>query len=38
MGPKANSVMVVLQGRDSAGKDGAIKHVAGYLNPRGVSA
>jgi PPK2 family polyphosphate:nucleotide phosphotransferase len=36
-GSKANSVMVVLQGRDTAGKDGAIKNVAGYLNPRGVS-
>jgi PPK2 family polyphosphate:nucleotide phosphotransferase len=36
-GAKINSVMVVLQGRDSAGKDGAIKHVAGCLNPRGVS-
>lgn len=36
-GAKANSVLVVLQGRDSAGKDGAIKHVAGCLNPRGVS-
>jgi PPK2 family polyphosphate:nucleotide phosphotransferase len=36
-GAKANNVMVVLQGRDSAGKDGAIKHVAGCLNPRGVS-
>lgn len=36
-GAKVNSVMVVLQGRDSAGKDGAIKHVAGCLNPRGVS-
>src|SRR5512138_1569448 len=36
-GAKVNSVTVVLQGRDSAGKDGAIKHVAGYLNPRGVS-
>ena len=35
-GAKVNSVMVVLQGRDTAGKDGAIKHVAGYLNPRGV--
>jgi len=35
-GAKVNSVMVVLQGRDSAGKDGAIKHVAGCLNPRGV--
>src|SRR5688572_25385902 len=28
--------MVVLQGRDTAGKDGTIKHVAGCLNPRGV--
>ena len=36
-GAKVNSVLVVLQGRDSAGKDGAIKHVAGCLNPRGVS-
>jgi PPK2 family polyphosphate:nucleotide phosphotransferase len=36
-GAKVNGVMVVLQGRDSAGKDGAIKHVAGCLNPRGVS-
>jgi PPK2 family polyphosphate:nucleotide phosphotransferase len=35
-GAKVNSVLIVLQGRDSAGKDGAIKHVAGYLNPRGV--
>jgi PPK2 family polyphosphate:nucleotide phosphotransferase len=34
---KVNSVLVVLQGRDSAGKDGTIKHVAGALNPRGVS-
>ena len=36
-GAKLNSVLVVLQGRDSAGKDGAIKHVVGSLNPRGVS-
>jgi len=36
-GAKVHSVLVVLQGRDSAGKDGTIKHVAGYLNPRGVS-
>ena len=36
-GAKVNSVMVVLQGRDSAGKDGAIKHVAGCLNPRGMN-
>lgn len=35
-GAKMNSVLIVLQGRDTAGKDGAIKHVAGYLNPRGV--
>ena len=35
-GSRVNSVMVVLQGRDSAGKDGAIKHVVGCLNPRGV--
>ena len=34
---KQNSVLVVLQGRDTAGKDGSIKHVAGCLNPRGVS-
>ena len=36
-GAKVNGVMVVLQGRDGAGKDGAIKHVVGHLNPRGVS-
>jgi PPK2 family polyphosphate:nucleotide phosphotransferase len=35
-GAKGNGVLVVLQGRDCAGKDGAIKHVAGFLNPRGV--
>jgi len=35
-GAKLNGVVVVLQGRDTAGKDGTIKHVAGYLNPRGV--
>ncbi len=35
-GAKVNSVLVVLQGRDSAGKDGSIKHVVGCLNPRGV--
>jgi PPK2 family polyphosphate:nucleotide phosphotransferase len=34
---KVNGVLVVLQGRDTAGKDGAIKHVAGCLNPRGLS-
>ena len=36
-GARTRSVMVVLQGRDSAGKDGAIKHVVGVLNPRGVN-
>lgn len=36
-GAKVHSVLVVLQGRDSAGKDGTITHVAGCLNPRGVS-
>lgn len=36
-GAKVNSVMVVLQGRDGAGKDGTIKNVVGCLNPRGVS-
>src|SRR3954468_11877889 len=35
-GSKLDGVLVVLQGRDGAGKDGAIKNVAGYLNPRGV--
>jgi PPK2 family polyphosphate:nucleotide phosphotransferase len=35
-GAKQNSVLVVLQGRDTAGKDGAIKRVVGALNPRGV--
>ncbi|RYZ40840.1 MAG: polyphosphate kinase 2 family protein [Myxococcaceae bacterium] len=36
-GAKMNSVLIVLQGRDTAGKDGTIKHVVGSLNPRGVS-
>lgn len=36
-GARLHSVLIVLQGRDSAGKDGAIKHVAGCLNPRGVN-
>jgi PPK2 family polyphosphate:nucleotide phosphotransferase len=35
-GARTHSVLVVLQGRDAAGKDGAIKHVVGALNPRGV--
>ena len=36
-GAKTHSVLVILQGRDAAGKDGAVKHVAGALNPRGVA-
>jgi PPK2 family polyphosphate:nucleotide phosphotransferase len=36
-GARMTSVLVVLQGRDGAGKDGTIKHVAGCLNPRGVA-
>ena len=36
-GSRLNAVLIVLQGRDAAGKDGAIKNVAGYLNPRGVA-
>jgi PPK2 family polyphosphate:nucleotide phosphotransferase len=36
-GARTHSVLVVLQGRDAAGKDGAIKHVVGCLNPRGVT-
>jgi PPK2 family polyphosphate:nucleotide phosphotransferase len=35
-GARMNSVLIVLQGRDTAGKDGTIKNVAGYLNQRGV--
>lgn len=36
-GARDNSLLIVLQGRDTAGKDGTIKHVAGAFNPRGVS-
>ena len=36
-GAKRHAVLVVLQGRDGAGKDGTIKHVVGSLNPRGVN-
>src|SRR5262245_38358278 len=36
-GAKQHSVLVVLQGRDTAGKDGTIKKVVGALNPRGVN-
>lgn len=36
-GARTHSLLIVLQGMDTAGKDGAIKHVAGCLNPRGVN-
>lgn len=36
-GARTHSVLIVLQGRDAAGKDGAIKHMSGGLNPRGVA-
>jgi PPK2 family polyphosphate:nucleotide phosphotransferase len=36
-GARTHSVLIVLQGMDTAGKDGVIKHVAGCMNPRGIS-
>jgi PPK2 family polyphosphate:nucleotide phosphotransferase len=36
-GARKHSVLIVLQGRDAAGKDGTIKHVMRGLNPRGVA-
>jgi PPK2 family polyphosphate:nucleotide phosphotransferase len=36
-GARTRSVLIVLQGRDAAGKDGAIKNVAGAFNPRGIN-
>jgi len=36
-GAHTHSVLLVLQGRDAAGKDGAVKHMSGALNPRGVA-
>jgi PPK2 family polyphosphate:nucleotide phosphotransferase len=35
-GARTHSVLLILQGRDAAGKDGAVKHMSGSLNPRGV--
>jgi PPK2 family polyphosphate:nucleotide phosphotransferase len=32
-----NSVLIVIQGMDASGKDGAIRNVFGALNPQGVS-
>jgi PPK2 family polyphosphate:nucleotide phosphotransferase len=36
-GAKTHSMLIVLQGRDAAGNDGAIKNVAGAFNPRGIN-
>lgn len=33
---KKQSLLIVLQGMDAAGKDGTIRHVIGALNPQGV--
>jgi PPK2 family polyphosphate:nucleotide phosphotransferase len=35
-GARQHGALIVLQGRDTAGKDGTIKRVAGALNPRGI--
>src|SRR3954470_1581918 len=35
-GARTHSVLMILQGRDAAGKDGSIKHVVGDLHPRGL--
>jgi PPK2 family polyphosphate:nucleotide phosphotransferase len=35
-GAKTHSLLMVLQGRDAAGKDGTVKHVVGGFNPRGI--
>src|SRR4051794_25584763 len=32
-----NSLLVIIQGMDASGKDGAIKNVFGTLNPQGVA-
>src|SRR5258705_13072378 len=34
-GARTHSVLLILQGRDAAGEDGAVKHMSGALNPRG---
>jgi PPK2 family polyphosphate:nucleotide phosphotransferase len=36
-GARTSSVLMILQGRDAAGKDGTVKHLSGALNPRGVA-
>ncbi len=34
---RTHALLIVLQGRDAAGKDGVVKHVYGTLNPRGLN-
>ena len=36
-GAREHSALIILQGRDTSGKDGTIKRVAGAFNPRGVN-
>ena len=36
-GARTHSLLMILQGRDAAGKDGAVKGVVGAFNPRGVT-
>src|SRR5919204_4047630 len=36
-GARTHSVLMILQGRDAAGKDGTVKHLSGAFNPRGVA-
>ena len=33
---RKNAVLLILQGMDASGKDGAIKHVLTGLNPQGI--
>src|SRR5207249_12279900 len=35
-GSRTHSVLMVLHGRDAAGKDGTVKDLSGALNPRGI--
>ncbi len=32
-----HSILIVLQGMDASGKDGAIRNIFGHLNPQGIS-
>ncbi|MDQ6757789.1 MAG: polyphosphate kinase, partial [Bacteroidota bacterium] len=32
-----HSLLIVIQGMDASGKDGAVRNVFGYLNPQGVT-